>query len=363
MAWSESGRALPPFAYLDDAVFEAERELLLRDWFMVGRLTDFSPGDYQSLEIAGQPILIWCGKDGEIRGFENVCRHRMAILAEGAGKGNHISCPFHGWTYASTGQLRAAPLLDNSQIPEIHLPEFRIEIWQGFVFVCCNPDTDSIGPRLRGIGELTAPHEISQFTFSFVQHNTSIVNANWKLVMEIGLESYHFPFVHRGTLAPRLKGIPGPPGNGAWTVSVEPRKKPLPERDDEPDSLTASQRETTYTFGIFPNTVFNIDVDNVVWFSVLPIDKNRSKVLYGVAARNKDCVRPLGATEVTSIEEYQNWGDQLGAEDNRMSERVQSGLRGRHAWPGLLVKTAEPCLLEMQRYLEANIPGYPEITR
>ncbi|NKC00644.1 MAG: Rieske 2Fe-2S domain-containing protein [Pseudomonadales bacterium] len=364
MAWSDEGKVFPPYAYTDSTVFAKDSELLLSEWFAVGRTTDYSPGAYQTVELVGQPIIVWCGDDGEIRAFENVCRHRMSILAQDSGECQYLTCPFHGWTYESSGQLRSAPKVDKNLLQGIQLPEFQVEIWLGFVFVNCDRNAESLASKLKGVEKLVNPHEIDSFTFSFMQTSERVVNANWKLMMEIGLESYHFPFVHRETLAPRLTGTSdSPAGNGAWTVSTEPRKQPLAPRDDDPSALTDHERNTTYTFGLLPNTVFNIDVDNIVWFSVLPIAPELSSVIYGVAARNEHCVRPLGGTEIVGVDEYQAWGDRLGAEDNAMCERVQKGLRGKHAEPGMLIRDAENCLYEMQRYLESHIPNYPESTR
>jgi len=364
VAWSDSGRVLPAYAYTDASVFAQDRALLLGEWFAVGRVTDYPPGTYHTLELAGQPVLVWCSKDGKIRAFENVCRHRMSVLAEGSGEGQFMSCPFHGWTYASDGKLRSAPQVDKDLTEAIALPEFAVEIWLGFVFVNCDKNADAMAPRLEGVEELVRPHRIDEFSFSFMQSSETVVNANWKLMMEIGLESYHFPFVHRDTLAPRLMGAPdAPETNGWWTVSVEPRKHALLPSAEDPESLTDTERSTTFTFGVLPNTVFNIDVDNVVWFSVLPLAPTKSRVIYGVAARNEHCVRPLGGTEIVSVEEYQAWGDRLGAEDNAMSERVQRGLLGKHAEPGMLIRNAEHCLYDMQRYFEARIPNYPEIAQ
>lgn len=364
MAWSDSGRVLPPYAYTDASVFTADRALLLKEWFAVGRTTDYSPGTYHTLELAGQPIIVWCGQDGEVRAFENVCRHRMSVLAQGSGECQFLSCPFHGWTYASDGTLHTAPKVEKNLIQGIALPEFKVEIWLGFVFINCDQDADALAPKLDGISAIVSPHRIGEFSFSFVRNNEAVVNANWKLLMEIGLESYHFPFVHRDTLAPRLTGASNPPqGNGSWTVSVEPRKTPLAPRIDDPASLTDHERNTTYTFGVLPNTVFNIDVDNIVWFTVLPKTTESSTVVYGVAARNESCVRPLGGTEIVSVEDYQAWGEQLGAEDNQMSERVQKGLKGKYSEPGMLIRNAENCLFEMQQFLESRIPNYPEINR
>ncbi|MEM7016375.1 MAG: aromatic ring-hydroxylating dioxygenase subunit alpha [Pseudomonadota bacterium] len=359
--WSDTGLALPPSAYLDETVFNKEiQTLFLKGWLCVGRVADYAePGSYFTLNIANQPILIWCGEDSQIRAFENVCRHRMSLLAEGQGTSRGLSCPYHGWHYQSNGQLRAAPKLTPAQAQEICLPEFKVETWLGFVFVNCDPAAEPLAPQLQAVEDMLQPYAIEQFKYSQISDG-GMVAANWKLVVEIGLESYHFPFVHKQTLAANLLGAPNPPaGNGYWTVSVEPRSEPLAPQASDPEALTESHRETTYTYGLFPSTVFNIDVDNLVWFTVLPISPEKSKVIFGSAARSESAIRILGANEASSAEEYLAWGANLGAEDNAASERVQQGLKGMHAKPGPLIRSAENCLFEMQQYLEAHLPGYP----
>jgi hypothetical protein len=130
-------------------------------------------------------------------------------------------------------------------------------------------------------------------------------------------------------------------------------------QDSDPVTLQKQHRGTTFTFGVFPSTVFNVDVDNIVWFTVLPTSAGGSRSIFGTAARSADSVRILGANKPSSIDEYLRWGNSLGREDNAACERVQTGLRGRFATPGPIVDAQENCLNEFHAYLRAQIPDYP----
>ena len=352
---------LPPRAYLDAVVFEREQALILGEWVCVGRETDFAErGSYSALTLGSQPIVVWRDQSGRLRAFENVCRHRMSVIATGCGVTKYLTCPFHGWTYADDGSLRAAPkAADLIAQLDLKLPEHRIECWLGFVFVCLDDAAEPIGPRLAEVESMLAPYDLHSFEYS-TRGSSPAVAANWKLMLEVGLESYHFPYVHKETLAPNLRGAPNPPiGNGAWTVSVEPRARPLAPRSDDSPGLDDVHRSTTYTFGIFPCTVFNIDVDNLVWFTLLPEAADRTAMVFGSAARHRGAIRILGADEPTNEADYLDWSARLGREDNAACTRVQKGLRARGARPGPIVRQAENCLYEFQDYLTHKIPHYP----
>ncbi len=356
-----SVQVLPPRAYLDTSVFARERELFMREWICVGRETDLAqPGAYFALTVMAQPVVVWRDQQGRLRAFENVCRHRMAVIADGCGVSKYLRCPYHGWTYTDDGKLRAAPQADSYIAGQhIRLPEYRVEIWCGFIFVNLDPHADPLAPRLTQVEKILAPYQAPTFEFS-AREIAAPVNANWKLMLEVGLESYHFPYVHKSTLAANLGGAPNSPeGNGSWTVSVEPRTRPLEPQAGHPPGLSKEHRATTYTFGIFPCTVFNVDVDNIVWFTLLPVTESQTASIFGTAARTPELIRILGDDQPTSRENYFEWGARLGAEDNAICERVQAGIRARGARPGPIIRSKENCLYEFQNYLRAQIPEYP----
>ena len=102
-AWS-----MPGAFYCDHRVLSIERErLFAREWLCVGRVEEVAyPGDYLSLELLEEPVVVIHGRDGEIRAFSNVCRHRGTLLCDHqSGHVGRIVCPYHQWAYARNGEL------------------------------------------------------------------------------------------------------------------------------------------------------------------------------------------------------------------------------------------------------------------
>ena len=109
----ERARAMPKSVYTSDAFLQAELEHVFKqDWFCVTRADALAnPGDYTTLDLAGQPIMVIRDRDGQLRAQSNVCLHRMSTLLEGSGNTRSIVCPYHAWTYNLDGRLRGAPAM------------------------------------------------------------------------------------------------------------------------------------------------------------------------------------------------------------------------------------------------------------
>ena len=103
--------AMPKSVYTSEAFAEAEIERIFKkDWFCAGRADTLpNPGDYLTLELANQPIMVIRDKDGTLRAQSNVCLHRMSTLLHGTGNCKSIVCPYHAWTYNLDGSMRGAP--------------------------------------------------------------------------------------------------------------------------------------------------------------------------------------------------------------------------------------------------------------
>ena len=106
---------LPGRAYHDPAIHDFERnEWFRRDWIVVGREEDApSAGTYFTAEVDDEPLLIARGRDGELRAFFNVCRHRgTAVVEEPCGSAVRFQCPYHAWIYDLEGNLVGTPGTD-----------------------------------------------------------------------------------------------------------------------------------------------------------------------------------------------------------------------------------------------------------
>ena len=153
-------RGLPAWTYHSPAFLELEKEALFRcHWQIACHVSDVpDAGDYITLDVVGERALIVRGKDGVVRGFHNLCRHRGSrVVADDQGNcRNALVCPFHGWVYNLDGTLRGAarprsfPELDRK---EFGLMPLDLEIWMGFVFIRFRT-----GPQ-PSVAELMAPFE------------------------------------------------------------------------------------------------------------------------------------------------------------------------------------------------------------
>ena len=134
-------RTLPPDAYTDAGLYNLEVEKIFkREWVLIGRANDIPKrGDWFAFQILDDPLLIVRGEDDVIRAFSNICRHRyMPVMLEERGNARHFSCSYHRWTYGTDGKLVGAPLMEGSLAfdkAQCALPAYRLEIWQGFIFI------------------------------------------------------------------------------------------------------------------------------------------------------------------------------------------------------------------------------------
>ena len=127
---------LPAYLYYDPEIAEREkRDIFFKTWQFVGFVTDVKePGAYLTYDLLDQKVLVSRGKDGALRAFYNVCMHRGHILAEGMGNKTIFTCPFHAWSYDTTGALKAAGNSEN--VAGFRLEDFTLsEIWANMIFV------------------------------------------------------------------------------------------------------------------------------------------------------------------------------------------------------------------------------------
>ena len=188
-------------AYTRDAWFDADqRQIISRSWQWLCHIEKLrEPGSYVADDIAGVPIVAVRGKDGELRAFYNVCKHRAHHLLEGEGTVANLVCPYHAWSYDLTGSLRSARHTNNLEdfsVDDICLDQVKIEEFAGFVYV--NLDT-SATPLAKASGDLGdeimhwAP-DVEQLTFA--HRLTYEIQSNWKNVVDNFLECYHCHVAH-----------------------------------------------------------------------------------------------------------------------------------------------------------------------
>lgn len=189
-------------AYTRDNWFAVDqREILAKSWQWVGHVEKLrEPGSFVTIDIAGHPIAVVRDREGQLRAFYNVCKHRAHELLSGEGNTTRIMCPYHAWVYKLDGQLVRAPEtehLEGFSTGDICLDQVQVEEFAGFIYV----NLDPMAAPLREVsGDLEteirhwAP-DIDKLTFG--HRLTYDIKSNWKNVVDNFLECYHCPTAHK----------------------------------------------------------------------------------------------------------------------------------------------------------------------
>jgi phenylpropionate dioxygenase-like ring-hydroxylating dioxygenase large terminal subunit len=204
-----SAESLPPLCYTDANFYRFEKEALFsREWLCVGREEwARAPGDYFTTIMADEPIIVSRTLDGELKAMSAVCQHRAMLVAEGAGNARGFVCPYHHWTYGLDGHLVNAPAMNKTcdfDKTKWGLPNFQVEVWQGFVFVNLDPDAAPLAPRLAALSDVLAPFEMASLTGPRPGPPGKF-DWNWKVMFENNNDGYHANRLHHG---PRHDFIP-----------------------------------------------------------------------------------------------------------------------------------------------------------
>ena len=195
----ELAHAMPTSVYTSEEFLAEELEhVFSHDWFCAGRASSLAKtGDYLTLELAGQPIMVVRNKDGELQAQSNVCLHRMSTLLEGRGNTGAIVCPYHAWTYELNGQLRGAPAMDKNESfckKGMRLPVVRCEQWLGWIMVSLNPNATPVKEQLAEVEAMVADYGATDYEESFFESH--LWDTNWKVLAENFMESYHLSLIH-----------------------------------------------------------------------------------------------------------------------------------------------------------------------
>ena len=207
-----SAWTLPAYLYFDAETFAREKDKIFsRSWQVVGHGSQVKkPGDYFTIEVAGEPLLICRDPAGKVRAFYNVCQHRAGPAAEGAGSRKVFRCAYHGWTYGLDGALLHSTEMEgvkNFRHEDFCLTPVRCEEWFNLVAINLDPDA---APLVSSLGEM--PKRAERFPFGemkLFERRTYDMQCNWKTYVDNYLEGFHLPTVHPGfgTGAPSLSKV------------------------------------------------------------------------------------------------------------------------------------------------------------
>jgi phenylpropionate dioxygenase-like ring-hydroxylating dioxygenase large terminal subunit len=352
-----AGATLPADWYADPAIQRLESErIFARSWQYAGRADRVAnPGDFFTC-FAGQiPIVVVRDREGVLRGFVNVCRHRGHLIASGDGNRKALQCPYHAWTYDLDGTLRKAPRSERE--PDFDKEGFSMlpvatEAWGPLVFV--NPDPDA-GPLTDALGPLpghVAESGVELHRLAFRVRNDWEIECDWKVAIENYLECYHCAVAHPGF-------------SKVIDVGAE-------EYELRSEGLVSSQFGTVrdsangkvaYLAGgdvkqaqyhmLWPNFTLNIDP--------------------GPGNMSVDVTRPAGPGRCAGSTEYffyeevseqtaqemMEFADQVGREDASLVASVQVGLSSGMIPHGRLLPSSEHLIQHFQRLVHEALSQSP----
>lgn len=192
---------LPPALYTSEEVLEFEREAIYaKEWLCVGRAERIpEAGDWFTVTIAREPIIVVRDKEGGIRAMSAVCQHRAMQVCEGQGNTSTFKCPYHHWIYGLDGRLLGAPAMErteNFEKSDWGLPQMRVELWMGFIFVNLDADAPPLAPTLERYSKYLVNYDLENAvcpgTFTLED-----MPWNWKVMFENFNDGYHANRLHQ----------------------------------------------------------------------------------------------------------------------------------------------------------------------
>ncbi len=320
----ENASTIPAPWYLDERIENRERERVFGcNWIAVGRTDQVGePGQFFTVELAGEPLVVVRGADGELRAFYNVCRHHAAAVATlPCGTVQHLRCPYHGWTYGLDGTLKGAPEFAgvcNFDRSKNGLVPVRVTVWEQFVFVNLDEGAGPLPDFLDDLPERIAPLRLS--TIHFFERRTYTLRCNWKVYVDNYLDGgYHVPHLH--------KGLNSVLDYKEYTIENSRRYclQTSPMVSSQEDKAFAATRtgDRAYYYWIYPNFMINVYEGLMDTNLVLPIGVDSCLVQFDFYFGDVSEGRRAYNSESVAVSE------RVQGEDVDICESVQRGLRSR----------------------------------
>ncbi len=286
------------------------------------------PDTFLTRDLAGLPLLLTRDGDGAVHAFLNVCRHRGSrLVGEDSGCRRRFTCPYHAWTYDNRGALRGIthgeagfPGIDKSGLG---LKRLGCREAYGWIWIAADsdapPDIDSY------LGGLAADFAwLDAGAFRIVHEDVEERAANWKILYEGGLESYHFRIAHKDTIGPFFQdNLSSYRTFGRHFRSILPRAR-LDAEMALPENSRSLRRAANLVYSVFPSAQLLVQEDHIVWIQGIPRAPDRTFVRLATLVP-KD-------VDPADSESARHWRKNHGitartlSEDFAIGESIQSGL-------------------------------------
>jgi choline monooxygenase len=355
---------LPPMLYTSPEFFAEEQKYLFeRSWVFVAVTDEVSePGTAIPVTVAGKPILIVRDRLGTLRAFHNVCSHRGTLLVtERVEHQAWIRCPYHSWGYGLDGSLKATPNIGGHGVhshPDLDVSKHglrpvRCETWHHLIFVNLSGDAASLESHVAPLAARW-PFDYGRLRLGGV--GSFEFKANWKLVLENFLESYHLPYIHPGLnsysrMEDHYNVFIGPNAYGQATKNFAPNAEgagiSLPAIPSYPVNLVGLGEYPL----LFPNVMLGTQSTEFFAVSCEPVSpaltRERFYVFFDEAAMDE-------AHEQVRSDALSRWFG-INSEDINVVERMQVGRASNVRAGDLFAPELEACVHAFQRQVVDTI--------
>ena len=342
----ECAQTLASRFYTDPSILETEKaRIFRRTWQLVGTLnhacgevngvnrTIADTESFFTADVAGEPIVVVRDKEGTLRAFSNVCRHRAGPIAFGSGCKNVLRCAYHGWTYTLDGRLIGTPDVEGVEFFDrstMGMVPLRIETWEQFIFVNFDHASEPLSAYL---GEI--PEQARGFLFTglqFAERRDYIIRCNWKVYVDNYLEGYHIPIAHPGLMREIDYSQYRTDTFRYHSQQFAPIR--AMKQGDAGERFYApgcGAQEALY-FWIFPNLMVNVYPDNVSTNLIVPLSQDKTLTIF------EWFFHDISSQQVHErMKKAVAFSDEVQQEDIGLCESVQRGLqsslydRGRYS--------------------------------
>jgi choline monooxygenase len=332
----ECAHTLASRFYTDPAVLDIERQrVFLRTWQLVRTLqqscgelagskrTISDPETFFTADVAGEPVIVVRDKQGELRAFSNVCRHRAGPIALGSGCKNVLRCQYHGWTYTLDGRLIGTPDVEGVEFFDrstMGMVPLRCETWGQFIFVNFNLKAEPLSAFLGQI-----PQQAKGFQFEgleFAERRDYVIDCNWKVYVDNYLEGYHIPIAHPGLMKEIDYAQYRVDTFRYHSQQFAPIRAMQSEDAGERLYAPGTGLPDALYFWVFPNLMLNIYPDNIQTNVIVPLSHEKTLTIF------EWFFLDTGTEKVRErIRKTIAFSDEVQKEDVNLCEHVQRGLR------------------------------------
>ncbi|WP_272010415.1 aromatic ring-hydroxylating oxygenase subunit alpha [Roseovarius sp. ZX-A-9] len=363
----DQATTLPPEVYKSQEWYEKEIEtIFMKSWLVATREEEIpNPGDYVRLDIIGEPLIILRDQAGTIRALSASCRHRGSELVSGKGNCRLLVCPYHAWSYSLTGELKAAPSMEDAKDfdkSDYSLPSIRAETWAGFVFINFDKDAKPLLESLGGLPKRFESYKMENMKVTKKWENT--FKANWKVWVENSREGYHVRTVHRESLDTYYPGAKvkkflaeGVPSVYEINTSDNENGLYVPRDATLPfvEGLSEQDAACTHFVVHYPHLLLNLPPDRITFHQYFPEGPEWTRIVTW-------CCFPESTIELENFErdaeeKYYPPMELFIAEDKGICELVQRGIGGRMAERGRFCPTEEKTVHEFASYVVDHVLG------